>query len=196
MSRTRPYVHHYPGILLGFLFLFLFLPTIVWGNPLQAEREKCDEEGKDNNKILECQLAVQQGSFGDVTACIEKLKQDCYTAILQTEAGKEQVRQERLGARSQRRTLSLPSISGLNPLGNAGTSVSGFVGRIIQVAVSVMGTIAFVMFIYGGILWMFSQGNSEKAAKASKIIVWSALGVVVIFSSYTIIGFIVEAFKP
>ncbi|OGB81033.1 MAG: hypothetical protein A2535_09020 [Burkholderiales bacterium RIFOXYD2_FULL_59_8] len=59
----------------------------------------------------------------------------------------------------------------------------------------VMGSIALAMFIYGGVLWMIAAGNAERSKKGMQIIVWSALGVMVILASYVIVSFVFEAFK-
>jgi hypothetical protein len=50
------------------------------------------------------------------------------------------------------------------------------------------------MFVYGGLMWMTAAGNSEKTGKALKIITWSSLGIVVIFSAYVLVQFVFSAF--
>jgi hypothetical protein len=82
----------------------------------------------------------------------------------------------------------------LNQLG--AITAEGLVGRVIQTAMGVMGTVALLMFIYGGILWMTARGNSDAAGKAIKIFMWSGLGVIVILTSYSIVNFVFEAFAP
>lgn len=76
-----------------------------------------------------------------------------------------------------------------------GVSATALVGRIIRAVMGVMGSIALIMFIYGGLMWMTARGNSEKAAKALQTILWGGLGVAVILSSYAVISFIFEAFR-
>ena len=66
---------------------------------------------------------------------------------------------------------------------------------MITILMGVLGSIALVIFLYGGILWMTSMGNGEQSKKAISTIVWGALGVFVIFASYTIITFVLEAFR-
>jgi len=58
-----------------------------------------------------------------------------------------------------------------------------------------IGSIALVMFVYGGVLWMTAMGNSEREKKGREVIVWSGLGVVVILISYIIVDFVFEAFR-
>lgn len=82
----------------------------------------------------------------------------------------------------------------LNPLGMT-TSVQGLIGKMIKAVLGILGTIAFALFIYAGLLWMSSAGNSDRIEKAQSILVWASLGIVMIFSSYAIVSFVFEAFK-
>lgn len=85
--------------------------------------------------------------------------------------------------------LTTPSgFSGLNKLGE--TDIQKLIGRFIRIVIGVIGTIALLMFVYGGLLWMTSAGNAEKTKKAMDIILWSSLGVIVILASYAIVNFV------
>jgi hypothetical protein len=80
--------------------------------------------------------------------------------------------------------------SKLNPLGTS--SPQQLLGRIIKNVLGILGSIALVIFLYGGITWMTSMGSSEKIQKSLSTIVWGALGVIVILASYSIVGFVLE----
>lgn len=66
------------------------------------------------------------------------------------------------------------------------------IGKVINSALGLVGSLALLMFIYGGLTWMTSSGNQEKVKKGRDIIVWSAIGLVIIFSSYAIIRFVLS----
>jgi len=80
----------------------------------------------------------------------------------------------------------------LNPmkfkLGTAG--VNDLIGRAIIILTRIMGSLLLLFYVYAGILWMTSAGNSERAGKAKQIVVWSTLGVVVVLASYMIVKFV------
>lgn len=78
-----------------------------------------------------------------------------------------------------------------NPLG-AGTTVYSLTGRIISVVLGLVGTIALVMFIYGGVIWMTSAGSSDKIKKGREAIIWSVIGMAVIFASYGLTKFLLD----
>lgn len=90
----------------------------------------------------------------------------------------------------EKATLSLPDASALNPIGT--TSVQDLLGRVIKMAMGIMGSIALAMFVIAGVLWMTSAGNSERADQGKKIVVWSSLGIIVILSSYALVKFLFE----
>ena len=69
------------------------------------------------------------------------------------------------------------------------------IGRIIKTILGMTGSIAIAMFVYGGILWMVSAGNSDKTQKSKNILLWSTLGSIVILSSYMIVEFVINSLK-
>ena len=79
------------------------------------------------------------------------------------------------------------------PIPLAGIRIPGLIGRIIQYLLGLSGVIALVMFIYGGLSWMLAQGNQEKITKAKNTVVWAIIGLILIFSSYTIAKFVLTA---
>lgn len=76
-----------------------------------------------------------------------------------------------------------------NPLGS-GTTVQSVVGRVINAILGVVGSLTLLMFVYGGITWMTSSGAPEKVKKGRDIILWSIIGLAVIFFSYAMVNFV------
>lgn len=74
------------------------------------------------------------------------------------------------------------------------TDPSAYVGRIISGLMGVLGSLTLVMFVYSGLLWMTAAGDAGKSEKARDILVWSSLGLLVIFSSYAILRFVFDIF--
>lgn len=88
---------------------------------------------------------------------------------------------------------NFPDVSVLNPLGTSKTDV--IIGRVVKTGIGIIGSIALVMFIYGGLLWMTGRGNAEKTKSALQTMLWAALGVIVILGSYGLVDFVLEAFR-
>ena len=84
-------------------------------------------------------------------------------------------------------------IESLNKLKSNDPAV--LIGQVIKIGMSIIGSVALLMFVAGGIMWMTARGNAEQMAKAAKTLAWSALGVVVILASYGIVKFIFGAIE-
>ncbi|HRH22102.1 MAG TPA: pilin [bacterium] len=84
--------------------------------------------------------------------------------------------------------FSIPS----DPLKYASYNPATVIAKVISVLLSILGTIALLMFIYAGFNWMTAMGNDAKINTAKKIMVWSTAGLVVIFISYIAAGFLLE----
>lgn len=55
------------------------------------------------------------------------------------------------------------------------------------------GSVALLFFVYGGVMFLISAGNPERVSKGKQILIGSVIGIVVVFTSYTIIGFVLGA---
>ena len=66
------------------------------------------------------------------------------------------------------------------------------IGRIINVALSLLGIIVLVIIIYGGFLWMTAGGNDDRVAEAKKWIFGGIIGLVIILSAYAIASFVIS----
>lgn len=58
---------------------------------------------------------------------------------------------------------------------------------------SIIGVIAFVAFIYGGFMMIFSFGSSEKVGHGKDAMVAAVVGLVIAFGAYMLISFILKA---
>lgn len=67
------------------------------------------------------------------------------------------------------------------------------IGRGINAVLGFTGTIALVMFIWGGFTMMFSAGASDKIKKGRDILIWASIGLAVIFSAYGLVQFVLSS---
>jgi len=82
-----------------------------------------------------------------------------------------------------------------DPLGGQGDDIPTLVGSIINYVFGIIGVLALVMFIYGGIMWMTSGGTPDKIKKGRDTLVWAILGLALIFFSYSLLHFILKALQ-
>lgn len=84
-------------------------------------------------------------------------------------------------------------VGGYSTVGVSDTTLSESVGRVIKVALSLVGTLFLVLIIYAGILWMTASGNEEQVTKAREIIQRAIIGLVLTLAAYGITIFVLVA---
>ena len=70
--------------------------------------------------------------------------------------------------------------------------VQNRVVELSNVILQVVSVLTFVMFIYGGVLFLISAGNANSVKKAKKIIIAAIIGLLIVFVSYTAVQFFIE----
>ncbi len=92
-------------------------------------------------------------------------------------------------------TLSNPLTGNSDPVTT--DTINSYIGKVINAVLGVVGSIALVMFIYGGFTWMMAAGNKNQVEKGRDIIIWSVIGIVVIFMAYAMVNFVlVKVVQP
>jgi len=148
-------------------FSFLISTQIVNADATCGEAFKCKADGLPY-------------SNSDGTLCSDKTANDCLpnSAIVKKSSN------------ADTGTVSLQ-----NPLCPAGkpdcVTPQSFIGRVINALLGVVGSVALLMFIYGGFLWMTSQGNEKQVQTGKDILLWAAIGMALIFLSYALVRFLI-----
>lgn len=65
------------------------------------------------------------------------------------------------------------------------------VGEIINVALSVVGSLLLIYLIYAGFLWMTAEGESKRVDKARDILKQTIIGLVIIVAAFAISNFVI-----
>lgn len=66
------------------------------------------------------------------------------------------------------------------------------IGEVIKIVLGVVGSIALLVFIYGGFLWLTSGGNPDKVKKGRDTFLWAVIGLLIIFNSYLLVDFLMK----
>lgn len=75
-------------------------------------------------------------------------------------------------------------------LGNG--DIRAIIGRIIQVALGLLGVVALGLVLYSGFTWMTAGGDEEKVATAKRILSQAIIGLVIILSAFSITTYVVN----
>jgi hypothetical protein len=78
----------------------------------------------------------------------------------------------------------------LLPLGDI--ELPSIIARIIRQLLSVVGAIALVFFIWGGIKYMTAAGDEKKIAEARNMLVTTISGLIAIFVSYALLSLLIN----
>ncbi len=100
-------------------------------------------------------------------------------------------------------TISLPAIASwpATPLlppctssGNCGFNDFILLGvNLSKMILSIVGSLALLFFIYGGIVFLIAGGSSEMVSKGKKIITNAVIGVALVLGSWIIVNFAIAA---
>lgn len=71
-------------------------------------------------------------------------------------------------------------------------NVKELVGKGLTVVLGVMGSIALAAFVFGGYMFLTSAGNDEKVRTGTNAILYSTIGLFIIFGAYAILNTILK----
>lgn len=83
------------------------------------------------------------------------------------------------------------SLSLANPLGSE--DIPQIIGKVVNMILGITGSIALLMFVVGGIIWLTSTGEEKRIKKGWDTMMWAGMGLIVVFGAYIIVKFILDA---
>lgn len=88
--------------------------------------------------------------------------------------------------------LSLAAISVPAPSGAVTTDLKTVVTNLLNTVMGLVGLVAVIVVVYGGILLATSGGDEDKSKSGKNYITYGIIGLVVIILAYSIINFVVS----
>lgn len=76
-----------------------------------------------------------------------------------------------------------------------GRTVPGTINQITNVLIFIIGAIAVLMIIVGGLRYVLSSGDQSATAAAKNTILYAVIGLVVAIMAYAIVNFVFDAFN-
>ena len=74
--------------------------------------------------------------------------------------------------------------------------IGGTFQTVTNVLLFIIGAIAVIMIIIGGLRYVISGGNSEQVNAAKNTILYAIVGIVIAILAYAIIQFVINTFIP
>lgn len=84
----------------------------------------------------------------------------------------------------------VPAVSPVTPGGDL--SISSVLSNIITWILGLAGGIAVLFLILGGLQYITSSGNKDRAEKAKQTILYAVIGLIVIALSFVIVAFVAQ----
>jgi hypothetical protein len=75
------------------------------------------------------------------------------------------------------------------------TDLGGSIKTVVNVLLYILGAIAVVMIVIGGIRYTTSNGDSSNTKAAKDTILYAVVGLIIAIMAYAIVNFVVGAFK-
>lgn len=63
----------------------------------------------------------------------------------------------------------------------------------VRLGLTILGIIAFIAFLWAGALYILAFINEENAESAKKILIWTAIGIIIILMSYALTSLFINA---
>jgi len=86
---------------------------------------------------------------------------------------------------------SIKKVAKQNKLGDA-RSTKEILQSIVKWLLSLVGTIAVISLLYGGFLYITSQGEENKVEQAKRIILYSVIGLLIIGLSAIVVNVVIS----
>lgn len=75
---------------------------------------------------------------------------------------------------------------------NTGSTVGSILGHVSNVLIYLVGAVAVIMIIIGGLRYVTSNGDAKQAESARNTILYAAIGLVVAAASFAIVTFVLK----
>ncbi|MDP2656725.1 MAG: hypothetical protein Q8P11_04135 [bacterium] len=71
-------------------------------------------------------------------------------------------------------------------------NIGSVVGLAVSAILALMGLVFLILILYGGILWMTSEGEPDKVKKARGLIFHAVIGLIIVLGAFAITAFVLR----
>lgn len=73
--------------------------------------------------------------------------------------------------------------------------VFGTIQKVIEAVLGIVGSVALLIIVYGGFLWLTSAGNASQVDKGKRTLAWAGVGLAVVFGSAILVDLVIKALQ-
>jgi len=158
-------------ILLFLSSVFIFSKNIVLA---EVDYPKCCDNSMVSNECCKAQNFSCCSGYDAFSKCQEAFPSNC----------------EKLTSASSN-LFGLDDLAERVGLKRGDMSARDIIMRSVQTILSFTSILAVIMVIYGGFTWTTAAGSSERVQKGKKILLWSAIGLIIVTSAWALVSYVI-----
>lgn len=85
-----------------------------------------------------------------------------------------------------------PEVKAASGCSGTTTELPDYVQTVLYTIISVLGIVAVIYIIIGGVSYMTSTGDPQKTQKARKTILYAVIGLVICVLAFAIVNFVID----
>lgn len=86
-------------------------------------------------------------------------------------------------------------VDSIDTSGGGGITLEEGIKTIVNVMLFILGAIAVIMIIIGGIRYAISNGDQNQLTSAKNTILYAVIGLIVAILAYAIVNFVIDSFS-
>lgn len=71
-------------------------------------------------------------------------------------------------------------------------TIACLITQFLRIVLGLIALVSTAMFIYGGVRFLTSAGNSEAVQKGKDTLLWSSIGIVVVLASWVLVQYVLK----
>jgi hypothetical protein len=76
---------------------------------------------------------------------------------------------------------------------NTTATYETIIGKVVTMAITIIGVVFLILAIYAGYTWMTAHGNEEMVTKARSTLIAAIIGLVIVLAAYAISSYIINS---
>lgn len=86
--------------------------------------------------------------------------------------------------------LTATAGGGYGDMKNIPKDIPTTIGVVVGAMLAFVGIVFLILMIYGGVVWMFAQGNEQEVTKAKGLIFSAIIGLIIVLGAYAITAYV------
>lgn len=139
-----------------------------------ATVEACDKAANDNPQAVITRQTTDDCKTEGKICCV--IKSEPVAPAAKPEAGP---------APAQANSYGFPDLL-------QGAKIPELVNRLVYATLSIVGALFFVMFLWGGVMYLTAGGTADRVKKATQTLTNAVIGLVIVAFSYMLVTFVIN----